>query len=231
MKNFIRWLGIISLVTVIGLTFVSCAFLSDILSGGSSTGSGDSGSSGGSNSGDSGSSGGSTSSGSTSSGGSSSGGSTSGGGSSTSGGGGGGNSSNSGAVSPALNGTWAGKIDKNQYQMIFNNGDYSCTINDHVSEKGTYTTSTRRSMTMTGTHVHGDWITANGIAIEKKWYTKTELEAALKGKMSDANISRTVKNFYSQQRFEYSVNGDRLTLRGDGDWSGDGGALTFTKTK
>jgi hypothetical protein len=144
------------------------------------------------------------------------------------GGGGGGSASsvsaNSAAVvNTSLNGTWVGKINKNTYQMSFNEGSYSVTTNGFNSERGTYT-STGKSMTMTASHAHGDWITANGFAIDKKWHTQAELEAALKGKMTDANIARTSKNFFSPQKIEYTVKDDKLS------WRGPWGSLNFKRT-
>jgi len=149
----------------------------------------------------------------------------------TGGGEGGGNSTASASASSAsaavantsLNGTWVGKISKNTYQMSFKDGSYSIITNEHNSERGTYT-STGKSMTMTATHAHGDWITANGFAIDKKWHTQAELEAALKGKMTDANIARTSKNFFTPQKIEYTVKDDKLS------WRGPWGSLNFKRT-
>jgi uncharacterized protein YdeI (BOF family) len=129
----------------------------------------------------------------------------------------------SAAANTSLNGTWVGKVNKNTYQMSFKDGSYSVTTNGHNSERGTYT-STGKSMTMTATHAHGDWITANGFAIDKKWHTQAELEAALKGKMTDANITRTSKNFFTPQKIEYTVKDDKLS------WRGPWGSLNFKRT-
>jgi hypothetical protein len=106
--------------------------------------------------------------------------------------------------------------------LSFNDGKYTGTVNGFNSERGTYT-STGKTMTMTGTHAHGDWLIADGLAVEKKWYTQSELEAALKGKMTDANIARTCKNFFTPQKIEYSISGDKLS------WRGPGGSLKFTR--
>jgi uncharacterized protein YdeI (BOF family) len=150
-------------------------------------------------------------------------------------GGGGGNSASSAASSASassasvaaantsLNGTWTGKVNKNTYQMSFKDGSYSVLTNGLNSERGTYT-STGKSMTMTASHAHGDWITANGFEIAKKWHTQTELEAALKGKMTDANIARTSKNFFTPQKIEYTVKDDKLS------WRGPWGSLNFKRT-
>jgi hypothetical protein len=132
-------------------------------------------------------------------------------------------SSSAAVASTSLNGTWVGKVNKNTYQMSFNDGSYSVTTNGHNSERGTYT-STGKSMTMTATHAHGDWITANGFEIAKKWHTQAELEAALKGKMTDANIARTSKNFFTPQKIEYTVKDDKLS------WRGPWGSLNFKRT-
>jgi hypothetical protein len=131
-------------------------------------------------------------------------------------------SSSAAEADTSLNGTWLGKIKNDSYQMIFKDGNYTSSINGHVSEKGTYTT-TGKTITMTTTHAHGDWMIANDIAIQKKWYTKTELETALKGKMSDKDITKTIKNFFTPQKIGYSVKEDRLT------WRGTGGSLVFKK--
>jgi hypothetical protein len=141
---------------------------------------------------------------------------------------GGGGSSSASASSAAvpntsLNGIWVGKISKNTYQMSFKDGSYSVMTNGINSERGTYT-STGKSMTMTASHAHGDWITANGFEIAKKWHTQTELEAALKGKMTDANIARTSKNFFTPQKIEYTVKDDKLS------WRGPWGSLNFKRT-
>jgi uncharacterized protein YdeI (BOF family) len=131
--------------------------------------------------------------------------------------------STSADANAALKGTWIGKISKNTYQMSFNNGNYTVTTNGINSERGTYT-ATGKSMTMTATHAHGDWITANGVEIAKKWHTQSELEAARKGKLSDANIARTSKNFFTPQKIEYTVKGDKLS------WRGPWGSLNFNRS-
>jgi hypothetical protein len=152
---------------------------------------------------------------------------------------GGGNSSTSASASSAtsassasasaaventsLNGSWTGKIGKNTYLLSYNDGNYTGSVNGYSSERGTYTVVSK-SLTMTGTHAHGDWLIANGLALEKRWYTQAELEAALKGKMSAANIATTCKNLFSPQKVNYAVKGDRLT------WSGPGGSLRFNRT-
>jgi hypothetical protein len=131
-------------------------------------------------------------------------------------------SASSAVENTSLDGTWTGKIGKNTYQLSYNDGKYTGAVNGYSSERGTYIVA-GKSLTMTGTHAHGDWLIANGLALEKRWYTQAELEAALKGKMSAANIATTCKNLFSPQKVNYAVKGDRLT------WSGPGGSLRFNR--
>jgi hypothetical protein len=115
------------------------------------------------------------------------------------------------ASETVLDGMWSGDGIES---IKFNDGNYEVP----GSQKGTYTTK-GNILTLIPTHVHGDNMEDEGI-LESRWYTKSELKAALGDSIDDETLNET----FASLQFTYSVNGNKLTLTIDGE------TLILTKT-
>jgi len=126
-------------------------------------------------------------------------------------------------VVQTLNGTWV----TTGVGWTFNNGNWErffpALNNGNPIEQGTYTTNGGK-ITMTTTRMHGS---ALGSKLEAKWYTKSEYEAADRALNPDSSeeVRKQMSDaFFSTSTYDYSFNGNRLTLTLEGGQPG-----TYTK--
>jgi hypothetical protein len=141
---------------------------------------------------------------------------------------------NDSGIDPDLNGTW---VAENGDELKLNDG----SLEFSGLMKGTYTASDGK-MTIQITQIHGSAFEGDLPGIDdSKWYSKSELKAALKkaikdelgGALSDADIDEMFGEQFDEmfneafrsQTGTYSVNGNKLTIKFDGDEA----SQTFTK--
>jgi hypothetical protein len=110
---------------------------------------------------------------------------------------------NADPVDSSLNGTWYNNDRDNGY--IFNNGVFEFYLEDFITMKGTYTTSSGR-INMTYTHVHGAMF-----GLENRFYTIREVQAAPLQSWQRGELLQIIGSGGAS----YSVIGNRLTIRFD----------------
>jgi hypothetical protein len=107
-------------------------------------------------------------------------------------------------------------------ELELDNGKYEY----RDSSKGTYTTNNGK-ITMRTTHVcfaYASIIDSEAIVPEYKWYTKNELKTVSKNgdsNMGDIEVEyfteEEINNMFSEETFNYSVNGSTLILNNNGE--------------
>jgi len=131
-------------------------------------------------------------------------------------------------VDTALNGTWL----YNGETVKFNNGSFESP----EAIKGTYTAD-NGNYTMTMTHIHGDFLSA-----QSKWFTKPEVKTLIKtyySSYTDAQIDQVIDSMvesifgipvsgstadvFTKLSGTYSINGNTLTM------TTSAGSMTMTR--
>jgi hypothetical protein len=117
-----------------------------------------------------------------------------------------------GSTDTALNGTW---VNYDGDELKLNNGNIELSYNGIVVQRGTYSTSSGK-MTIQITHYHGSMLNPM-FELDSKMYSRNELETAFKALgVTDEEITRELNKMFSPVIFNYSVNGNILTLSLDG---------------
>jgi len=105
-------------------------------------------------------------------------------------------------------------------KMIFHNGNVEISLNNIISSKGNYSARSGKLRIRT-THVHGDMFNndANfrmmGVIFDSRWYTKKELESALKDKLGEETmvlLTQFLEQMFNEQTYDYSVIGNILNM-------------------
>ena len=122
-----------------------------------------------------------------------------------------------------LNGTWITSSMGLLAEIKFNNGNYETFTNGKAGIQATYTISGNR-ITLKVSRIHGEYIGLMGYEVDSKWYSfSLELKMALMEYMTEEETNDFVNQMFSQQTFEYSVNGNTLYITTMGE------TITYTR--
>ena len=113
------------------------------------------------------------------------------------------------SVDTSLNGYWINEYD---FEIELNNGSYELfDYRGEPTEKGTYTTNGGK-IKFTPIQYYFNGFSFNRFDIEEKWYSKKELETALKnsGEYSSGEITDKLNYYFLP--YEGSLNGKKLTV-------------------
>jgi len=111
-------------------------------------------------------------------------------------------STTGGAIDAAINGTWV-TSDGNE-EWTFNNGSFELVYGGSLFLKGTYTTNDGK-LTYSVTHAYGGYTSFAGL-LQPKWYTRSELKAALNAEET------TLNGIFFTESGTYLVSGSTLII-------------------
>jgi hypothetical protein len=127
-----------------------------------------------------------------------------------------GNDKPTGPTTPAnANGTWVATLDDGILSFTIKDGTFEMLMDGSPIGKGNCSAS-GSAFEWTATQVHGYFF---GGIIEQKWYTKSELKAAINAitPITDAQFETQFGDVFKKQTGSFNLNGNTLTITFKGE--------------